>query len=287
MKHIIILVLLFCTQMVSAAEYGIFLVVKGKVSIQGPNGVTEAKLNSTIQVGETVVTEADSRAKIVMSDHRNIINVAPDTKLKFEKYSNSKEDKNVKLKLIEGKVRSKVGEKYDNRTSKFEIRTATAVAGVRGTDFITSYDSATKTTEIVTFRGEVSFTSLAGNDSEVANGETVLVSKGEKSQSKEGAAASAPAKIPEKELKQIDSDSSVKDKETKDKEAEKSKDDAKKGKKDGKKDAGEEAPPEDTGAINTQPPTVNPALGEVKEGSGATVINRENSKVIINIQQPK
>ena len=186
MTQYILVVLLFCSQMVNAAEYGIFLVVKGKVSIQGASGaVTEAKLNSTIQVGETVITGADSRAKIVMSDQRNIINVAPSTKLKFEKYSNTKDDKNVKLKLIEGKVRSKVGEKYDNRSSKFEIRTATAVAGVRGTDFITSYDPETKTTEVITFRGEVTFTSLAAGDSDVATGETVVVTKGEKSQAKE------------------------------------------------------------------------------------------------------
>ena len=92
MSQFMLVLLLFCTQMANAAEYGIFLVVKGKVSIQSASGVTEAKLNSTIQVGDTVITEADSRAKIVMSDHRNIINVAPSTKLKFEKYSNSKDE---------------------------------------------------------------------------------------------------------------------------------------------------------------------------------------------------
>lgn len=283
MAQLILVVLLFCSQMAVAAEYGIFLVVKGKVLIQSASGATtEAKLNSTINVGETVITEADSRAKIVMSDQRNIINVAPSTKLKFEKYSNSKDDKNVKLKLIEGKVRSKVGEKYDNRSSKFEIRTATAVAGVRGTDFITSYDSATKTTEVITFRGEVSFTSLVGADSEVPAGDPVIVGKGEKSQAKEGVKASEPAKVPEKELKQVDSDSAVKDKDSKKEEEEK---DGKKGKDaKGKKGDAAEAPPEDSGAINTQPPTVDSSFSEIRNGPAATEISREKSKVIINIQ---
>ncbi len=282
MAQIILVVLLFCSQMAGAVEHGIFLVVKGKVLIQSASGsTTEAKLNSIINVGETVITEADSRAKIVMSDQRNIINVAPGTKLKFEKYSNSKDDKNVKLKLIEGKVRSKVGEKYDNRSSKFEIRTATAVAGVRGTDFITSYDPATKTTEVITFRGEVSFTSLAGADSDLPTGDSVIVAKGERSQANEGAKASEPVKIPEKELIQVDSDSAVKDKEPK-KEEEKDKD-GKKGK--GKKGGGaNEAPPEDSGAINTQPPTVDSSFSEIRTGPGAVEISREKSKVIINIQ---
>ena len=183
-----------------------------------------------------------------------------------------------------------MGEKYDNRSSKFEIRTATAVAGVRGTDFITSYDPVTKTTEVITFRGEVAFTSLAGSESDVATGDTVVVTKGEKSQAREGAAASAPAKVPEKELNQVDNDTAVKDKEAKDKaEKEKDKNDKKdkKENKDKKKEAAEEAPPEDTGAINTQPPTMNPTFTEINNGPGANEIGHDKSKVIINIQQPQ
>lgn len=272
-----ILLAVFASQAVFAAgEYGTFMVVKGKVLIEGASGMTEAKFNSKIQVGETVITDTDSRAKIVMFD-RNIINVGPNTKLKFEKYSNSKDDKNVKLKLIEGKVRSKVGEKYDNNSSKYEIRTATAVAGVRGTDFIASYDPATKTTEILTFRGQVSFTNLAVNGVDLG-GDPVLVKKGEKSQSREGN-VSVPAKVSPNDLNQADKDSSVENKDAKDKEMQKDKD-----KKDAKKD-GKKLDDETSNGITNQPPIPEAPISNI--GTTSPPIDRSKSKVKINITTPQ
>lgn len=207
MKKIFLLVFLFFQNLYSD-EYGVFMVVKGKVRIENAQASTEAKVNSKIQVGDTVVTENDSRAKIVMSD-RNIINVSPNTKLKIEKYTNTESDKNVNLNLIEGKVRNDVEQKYDNKNSKFEVRTATAVAGVRGTQFITSYDKTTKTTEVVTLRGKVTFqsTTIGGKESSV---QPVIVDKGERSQVNEDSQPAPPVKIPEKEIRQIERETSVK-----------------------------------------------------------------------------
>ena len=106
--------LAFFSQNIWAAEYGIFMVVKGHVLIESADGKKQqdAKINSKIVEGETVIVDADSKAKIVMSD-RNILNVLANTKLKIEKYSNSENDKNVSLKLIEGKLRTKVEQKYN------------------------------------------------------------------------------------------------------------------------------------------------------------------------------
>jgi len=196
--------------MALAAEYGIFMVVKGKVIIENSKSSHEAKVNSKVQVGDTIVTVIDSRAKIVMSD-RNIINISPNTRLKIEKYTNSVEDKNVHLNLIEGKVRSHVEQKYDNESSKFEVRTATAVAGVRGTQFVTSYDKVTRITEVITFKGQVAFKSVAAGNTPVA-AEPVIIEKGERSQTQEGAAPAPPVKIPEKEFKLIDSETAIKGK---------------------------------------------------------------------------
>lgn len=208
MKFLALLILFFA-QIVMADEYGVFMVVKGKVSIENPKATVEAKVGSKVTAGDTVITDVDSRAKIVMSD-RNIINVSPSTKLKIEKYTNSANDKNVNLNLIEGKVRSNVEQKYDNKTSKFEIRTPTAVAGVRGTQFITSFDVKTRVTEIVTLRGSVFFRPLnAGTGQVESDTKEVVVQKGEKSNSDSKGGVSSPIKLPEKEIKAIDADTSV------------------------------------------------------------------------------
>lgn len=191
-----------------AAEYGVFMVVKGKVKLESRNSVTDVKVGSKVQVGDIVITEKDSRAKIVMSD-RNIINVSADTKFKIEKYTNNKNDKNVNINLIEGKIRNNVEQSYDNKNTKFEVRTATAVAGVRGTQFITSFDRKTRATEVITLKGQVAFQKI--ENSGASRTEPIIVNKGEKSEVKENATSPAPpVKVPEQEIKQIDGDTSVK-----------------------------------------------------------------------------
>lgn len=209
----LLLISLFLTAqplLVLAAEYGTFMVVKGSVKIESGGATTDAKVSSKVQVGDTIISGAESRAKIVMSD-RNIMNISPNTKLKIEKYTNTATDKNVNLNLLEGKVRSKVEQKYDNKNSKFEVRTATAVAGVRGTEFVTSYSSATKVTEVITLKGQVSFQAISATGSAPLT-EPVVIEKGEKSQAKENEVPVPPVKVPEKEMKQIESDTEVKKK---------------------------------------------------------------------------
>ncbi|MBY0554998.1 FecR family protein [bacterium] len=209
-----ILVIMLFAQCVFAID-GTFMVVKGKVRVENPKGSVIAKVGTKVQEGDTVITEKESRAKIAMED-RNIINVSPDTTFKITKYSNTKTDKNVQLNLIEGKIRNNVEEKYDNKNSKFEVRTATAVAGVRGTQFITSFNKATKVTEVITLRGQVSFQSIAAGDKPASD--PVVVNKGEKSQAQEGSTAAPPVKLPEKEVQQIETDTAIKGKQTDSKE---------------------------------------------------------------------
>lgn len=206
MKALLLLIFLFW-QTAYPAEQGVFWIVKGKVWIEGANSKKQAQIKSIIQAGETVITENDSRAKIVMSD-RNIINVSPNTKLKIETYINENGKRNVSLNLIEGKVRNNVEQKYDSQNNKFEIRTATAVAGVRGTQFLTTFDKATRRTEVITFKGEVYFRSLISEKTDLTD-DAVIVAKGKKSESDDGQPPTKPFKLPDGEFKQIDKDSEV------------------------------------------------------------------------------
>lgn len=210
MKKILLISMFLLTQNLIAAEIGTFMVVKGSIKIESGGASSDAKVSSKVRVGDTIISGVDSRAKIVMTD-RNILNISPNTKMKIEKYSNTPNDKNVNLNLIEGKVRSKVEEKYDNKNSKFEVRTATAVAGVRGTDFVTSYSSSTKVTEVITLKGKVSFQTISATGTAPTT-PPVVISKGEKSEAKEDGVPAPPVKVPEKEMKQIDTDTQVKKK---------------------------------------------------------------------------
>ena len=155
MKNLIFIFCLILGINAFAGQSGVFMVVKGNVSIQRLDGkVEKAKLNSILYPGETVTSEADSKAKIVMTD-RNIINVLPNTKIVIEKYTNEPADKTVNIKLESGKIRTDVEQKYDGKDSKFEIRTTVAAMGVRGTQLVVSHNANTDTTEVVTLTGEV------------------------------------------------------------------------------------------------------------------------------------
>lgn len=192
----------------AAQSFGVLMVVKGSVKIlKKDDTTTDARISSKVFPEDTVVTGKDSRAKIVMSD-RNIINVLPDTKLRIDQYINNEKEKNVRLSLIQGKVRNNVEQKYDNQKNRFEVKTATAVAGVRGTQFITSFDKQTNKTEIVTLKGEVAFQGLDAKSNKLT--EPVVVKKGETSQNQEaGAPPATPTRIDPVELQKIEAESAV------------------------------------------------------------------------------
>ncbi len=199
MKHVLIVLFILVSQSKTFAEelHGIFMVVKGDVEVESKKtGKFKAKVASKVYAGDVVSTGADSRAKIVMSD-RNVFNISTDTKITINKYENDSTTgvKNVEIDLSKGKVRSNVEQKYDGEKSQFMIKTPTAVAGVRGTQFLTSFDPATRRTEIVTFKGAVAL-SLPGSSAP-----PVMVKKGQTSGVGEGQATpDAPKQMKKEDL---------------------------------------------------------------------------------------
>ncbi len=185
------------------AVHGVLRVVKGNVQVKAiKDGKTaRAKVGQKVFPQDTIITGPDSRAKVVMIDN-NEINVSPDSEVAFEKYEYKpgENKKDVLLNVIYGKVRSKVEQKYDGKTTKFQVKTPSAVAGVRGTDFITGYDLGTKETSVVTFHGAVEFKSSTG-------GQAVMVNVGQSASATAGKSPSMPAPVPPSELKSLDKES--------------------------------------------------------------------------------
>lgn len=183
---------LFATLIAQAETTGTLMVVKGDVTII--DGQTKeskpAKLGMKVRQGDTIVAGKDSRAKIVMAD-QNTINISPDSKVSLDKYvyDPAKDKKDVMLNVLYGKIRSSVEQKYDGEKNKFTVKTPTAVAGVRGTDFLTGFNRQTNTSQIVTFRGQVAF-GMPGPNGAIVN--PVLVNAGQAT----SAAAGRPPQPP-------------------------------------------------------------------------------------------
>ncbi len=200
----------FLTSTAEAQQvYGELKVVKGNVNIKSGRDakVTKAAIGLRVFPTDTIITGKDSRAKILMVD-KNEINISPDSEIVLQKYvydpSNGK--KEVLLNVLSGKVRAKVEQKYNGTTAKFQVKTPSAVAGVRGTDFLTSFDSSTKQSSVVTFHGHVEF-GQAGAGGTIQN--PVMVDPGQTSTVAMGTAASAPVEMPKKELASMDKESNA------------------------------------------------------------------------------
>lgn len=181
--------------------YGLFMIVKGDVSFQNPNQPAQkAKVGAKVFEGATIKSEKDSRAKIVMAD-RNVFNISPETKLTIQKYDATPGKKAVSLTLDEGKVRVNVEQKYDGNKEKFLLKTPTVVAGVRGTQFLGSYASASKTSQMVAFQGSVAMTSFNSAGQPLGS---VRVEKGQSSTALFNQPPQPPIFVPKQELRALD-----------------------------------------------------------------------------------
>ncbi|MCB0408134.1 MAG: FecR domain-containing protein [Bdellovibrionales bacterium] len=192
-----------------AEAHGVFRVVKGSVQLKSgkDGGISRAKIGQKVFPKDTIITGKDSRAKIVMVD-KNVINVSPESNVVFEnyEYEPEKQKKNVLLNVIYGKVRSKVNQKYDGEQAKFQVKTKSAVAGVRGTDFLAGVNPQNNQSQIVTFEGNVSF-GQPGPGGTIVN--PVSVGVGQMAQAMAGAPPAPPRPVPQQMLVQMEKDSNA------------------------------------------------------------------------------
>lgn len=113
-------------------------------------------------VGDRIITQEDGRVRIRFPELSEIF-VSPQTTLLMtealvEKRPAGPAKRTILLDLAKGRVRSRVQGFYNDGESKFEVKTRSAVAGVRGTHFVVSFEPGEQSwkTEVRTITGEVS-----------------------------------------------------------------------------------------------------------------------------------
>lgn len=209
----IVLVLAAVVAQDASAACGQLEVSKGDVQVE--SGQTKqtaaAPVGAKICSGDTVISGKDSRAKIKMEDG-NELNISPDSKIVLENYqfNPAENKKKVLLNVLQGKVRAATKQEnmyndksHDGADNSFQVKTKSAVAGVRGTDFLTGFDPKSNKSEIVTFRGKVEF-GQPGANGQILN--PVQVSAGQKTESLPGQPPSAPKSVPPRELQQMNTE---------------------------------------------------------------------------------
>lgn len=185
------------------AACGEILVSKGDVKVESgkDKSVKIAPQGTKVCQGDTVIAGTQSRAKVKMEDG-NELNISPDSKILLETYEYKVADnkKKVMLNVLYGKVRAATREEnmYNDKTkdgqaNTFQVKTKSAVAGVRGTDFLTSFDKTTSKTEIITFKGNVEV-GTPGPNGAIMN--PVSVPAGQKTEALPGAPPAPPKPVP-------------------------------------------------------------------------------------------
>lgn len=133
--------------------------VEGEVILIHRDGEKGYRAASGVDLYEddTVVTLVDSHAAFRLTDG-SFIALAPETKMVIVKsdYVPEKKIRSTFVNMIYGKARSVVQPLVESRRSRFTVKTTTAVAGVRGSDFIVyATDSVTEVSALEDTRLEV------------------------------------------------------------------------------------------------------------------------------------
>ncbi len=148
------------------------------------------KKGNKLYTSDTLISEEQSKAQAELNDG-SFITLGPYTKMVFDKsiYDPSKPTRNSLLNLLFGKARFIVTKLANFRNSRFNVKTPTAVAGVRGSDFaICVAPGSPLTTTLMT--GESTTVTFAGN-----TGPTQLVGPMSASSATQGMAATASLPI--------------------------------------------------------------------------------------------
>jgi hypothetical protein len=99
-------------------------------------------------VGERIRTAESSRVKILMRDD-SVITLGAKSELVVDQMVVGADTSTSRMDAVVGAVRAVVTDRYGARGSSFEVKTPTAVAGVRGTGFLLLIDSDGKRTRVV------------------------------------------------------------------------------------------------------------------------------------------
>jgi len=118
-------------------------------------------------------TQSGGRARVALDDG-SLLNVGSDSVLQVVKHDAAAQQ--TALELVSGKMRAQA-KKLSLPGARFEVKTASGVAGVVGTDFYIDYDEKQMT--VVVFEGKVTVCNLAGVCVQALAGQMTTVRSGD------------------------------------------------------------------------------------------------------------
>jgi hypothetical protein len=141
-----------------AAASGEILALSGTATMESGGQQRAVAIGDPVQTGDTIDVPQDSKVRLRMDDG-SIVTIAPGSKMTIDKYDvdGSGARQNAELTMSTGLLRAVVS--VGGGTPNFEVKTATGVASVRGTELY--IDAQGDKTQVYVVTGTVA---LAGSD---------------------------------------------------------------------------------------------------------------------------
>ena len=192
-RYLLLFVFLMVSSVGAASEVQLYLET-GRVKVKNQGKVRflshSDPLNPLIvelELGEQVLTGKNTRARIEMREKEEEIRLRVDTLFKV----NSLDFDQTEVEMPTGKARFKIKRKLNRKKKqrrKFNVRTVTALVGVRGTEFVMGTSGAS--TSLLTLAGSVEMAAVTAPEIKVE------VSIGEASKLDVGKAPTPPITVP-------------------------------------------------------------------------------------------
>jgi hypothetical protein len=147
--------------------------------------------------GDEVRTAPDSRMKILLRDD-SVLTLGESSHLRLDEQVAGEAPQSA-LSLLFGRIRAIATERYGAAGARFEVKTPTAIAGVRGTEFIAQHDPVADESLVV---GIVDTTTVRGVG-DAAGAKAILLGPGQATRVRRGNYPSPATKMPPNQLRSL------------------------------------------------------------------------------------
>ncbi|OGF50640.1 MAG: hypothetical protein A2231_07845 [Candidatus Firestonebacteria bacterium RIFOXYA2_FULL_40_8] len=164
-KTLMLVVLL--TAFAAAEGKAVFSDVEGDVFVKKVKDteLTTADVDMELADGDIVITKKGGKAEIIFDESNSMITLLENTQLVLTKMERTPKQQNTFLELISGGIVNIIN-KVSGITKKFEVKTPTAVAAVKGTQF--GAEAFEKESNFGVFEGEVVVTGIDASGESLA-----------------------------------------------------------------------------------------------------------------------
>jgi hypothetical protein len=190
----------------SADAVGWVAALEGTADRQRGGSWEALAAGAEVEMGDHVRTQQASRMKLLFKDD-SVLTLAERSELVIDQQVVGAATVSS-FSLLLGKVRAIVTDRYSAAGSAFEVKSPTAIAGVRGTSFLAEFDAAKDETLVV---GLESTTAVRGA-ADVQGVKEVRLGPGQATRVRRGGDPTRPFQLPDTEIRSLTDSTTTADK---------------------------------------------------------------------------